>query len=245
MLLWLLIAARVAPVAFLSPLLGGALVPRPIQLGLGAGLVALVIAAQPPQLALEIAALPTAALLAIAAKEAVVGAVLAVLVAIPIGALEGAGRAIDLARGDHGEDRTGILDGMTTPLGALLGMAALVTFFGIGGHLAVISALAGSYDALPLLAAPSAPLATLGAAASLLGAALALALPALLAGLLVEIAVAAAQRAGAIPGRMIAGDAGRHLAALVALGVGLTAIAVAAAGTLRAALLLVTGVLAG
>jgi type III secretory pathway component EscT len=244
MLLWLLIAARVAPVALLSPLLGGALVPKPIQLGLGAGLVALVAIGQPLPLAAEVAALPTAALIAIAAKEAIVGAVLAVLVAIPIGALEGAGRAIDLARGDSGEDRTGMLDGMTSPLGALLGMAALVTFFGIGGHLVVIRSLAGSYETLPMLAAPSAPLAVVGAAASLLGAALALALPALLAGLVVELAVAATQRAGGLPGRMIAGDVGRHLAALVVLGVGLTALAVGAAGYLRAALLLVTDALA-
>jgi type III secretory pathway component EscT len=237
--LWLLVAARVAPVALLSPLFGGGLVPRVVQTGLGLGLIVLVAAAQPAGLAAEVAQLPLAALIAIAAKEAAIGAVIAVLVAIPIAAAEGAGRAIDLARGSVGEDRFGVADEPTSPLGALLGMAALVVFFGIGGHLAVIRAVAGSYDALPLLTA-RAPADIAGAAAGLLGAVLGLAIPALVAGLVVEIGVGAAVRVAGAPGRALPGELGRQLATLAALGVGLVALAVGLAAHLRGALALIS-----
>jgi type III secretory pathway component EscT len=238
--LWLLVAARVAPVVLLSPLVGGSLVPRPVRLGLGAGLVALIAASQPPLLAAQAALLPAPSLLVIAAKEAAVGAVLAVLVAIPIAGAEGAGRALDLARGATGEDRRGVAGEMTSPLGALLGMAALVTFFGIGGHLAVVGALAGSYDALPVLEAPDGLAAIAVGAAGLVGAALGLAIPALLAGLVVEIGVAAALRAGGAAARVLPGDIGRQLATLVVLALGLVALAVGAAGALRSGLALVS-----
>ena len=241
---WLLIAARVAPVALFSPLFGGGLVPGIVQAGFAAGLVAFVASAQPADMAAQVAALPPAALILIAAKEAAIGAVLAVLVAIPVVVAEGAGRVIDLARGAAGEDRVGPSGESTSPLGALLGMAAVVVFFGIGGHLLVVRALVSSYEALPLMAA-RAPIDVSAAAAGLIGAALALALPAMIAGLVIEVAVGAALRAGGVAARGLPGEVARHVAAIVVLAVGLLVIAVDLAGLVRGALSLVADALIG
>jgi len=242
--LWILIAARVLPLALFAPIFGGGLVPRVVQLGLGAGLVALVGLAQPLDVAAQAAALPPAALLALAVKEAAVGAVLAIVAALPIAAAEGAGRLLDVARGAVGEDRVGPSDDMTSPLGALYGMAALVVFFGIGGHLAVVRAVAGSYQSLPILE-PRAVGDVAGAAAHLVGAALGLALPALIAGLVVELAAAAAVRAGGAVGRALPAETARHVAVVGVAALGLIATAAGVAGLLRAALDLAVRALAG
>lgn len=190
-----LVAARLAPLAVIVPWLGR----RTLEPVARAGLVLAFVVVLAPLV--EASAGPidanAARLALLLGKEALVGATIGVAVTVPFVALEQAGRLLDLLRGANMSE---VLDPLgeprTSPLGALYEQLAIVFFVVLGGHVAVLQALSGSFRELPVtgwpaLADGAAPLALGGLrlAASAVGTAFALAAPAGVAIVVTEVAL--------------------------------------------------------
>jgi flagellar biosynthesis protein FliR len=162
-------------VAVLIALVGG--IPWLVQAGLAAALglwSALLVGAGPV----------TDSLLLVGAREAVIGATLGVLAAMPLVIARTAGRFVDVANRGRGDG----------PYGAMFGILAAAVFVGIDGHVAVIRAVVDSFVAVPALGATQVKaLAALGA---LVPAAVLLAIPWLVTAAIIELATGAAMRVG-------------------------------------------------
>jgi flagellar biosynthesis protein FliR len=173
-----------AAVAILTTLLGG--VPVIVRIGLAAGLGLW-------SAAIAAVAVPGDALWLIAAREAVIGATIGVLAAVPLLAAAMAGRLVDGARGAA----------MRGPYAALFGVLAAAVFVGIDGHVAFATAVVDSFRAAPAVA--SGEPRVVASVAALVPIAVRLAIPWLVTAAVVEIAAGVALRvagraAGALPG---------------------------------------------
>jgi flagellar biosynthesis protein FliR len=166
----------VAAILVLTTLAGG--IPRIVQVALAVTLglwSALLLA---PTRVLELS-------LAVAVHELSIGAALGVLGAVPLLAAGAAGRLVDVAAAGRASG----------PYGALFGMLAAVVFVGIDGHVAVLTAIVDSHDALTAL--PAAQPRVLAAIGALVPAAIKLAVPWLVTGAVVHIAVGVGVRLAA------------------------------------------------
>jgi len=222
----LVVALRLLPAALTLPVLGGPLAPWPARLALTAMAALALALVQPPEVAAAVARAPALALVAIAVKELAVGAVLALIAAVPFLVADTGGRWIGHALG-HADVAAAGPVGPTATTGLLTSLLAVLVFFGIDGHLVVIEALAGSYDALPLLAGLPGDVAArdvLAAITGFLAAAVALAAPALVAAALVDLVLGLAARSGA---RIPAAAALRSAALVAFLAASLLLLAVA------------------
>jgi len=196
-----LVALRLLPAAIALPVLGGPLAPWTARLALTAMAALALAAVQPATVTAAVAGLPAAGLIAIGLKELAIGAVLALVVAVPFLAADAAGRWIGVAIGAPGGGAVLGPAGVTSPVGLLATLLAVLVFVGIDGHLIVIEALARSYEALPLLGGldrDAAAHEVLGAATGFLAAAVALAAPALVAAALVEVGLGLVARTGGV-----------------------------------------------
>jgi len=187
-------AARTVPVTWLVPPLGGARLPAAARLAFGLLLAALAA----PALAAGASGLEQggAWLLAVLARELVVGFGLGLVVSFAFRAAETAGRLVDVLRGASlAEVLVPTSEERASPLAALYGLLAALVFLELGGVPRLLEALVVSYRAVPLAA--SLPPATLRAAASvvvvssarLLEAAVALAAPVIVALWLTDLAL--------------------------------------------------------
>lgn len=156
----LLVAARLGPVMWLSPWLGLRSAPAMVRTGLH-------LAATVALLPIALGAAPTPpempwlafALL----REALLGAVFALIAAAPAYALDAGGRLVDLHRGANLADVLSPPTGeRTSPLGDLLLLSTLAVFAALGGLRLAFAVLAGSFVQLP---AGSVPQASIGALA--------------------------------------------------------------------------------
>ena len=184
----LLAGCRCGPLLLSLPMLG--LGGRIAALGLGTMLLAPLLGP-----AVEVGTRAGAALLPLCLRELLIGGVLTLAASLPWATARAAGALVD----EYGRPRH--LTAQDTPLAAqLYGALALAIFFGLGGARIAVTALAASYELLPLprAAAPEATAAAVASAAQslvLLGRqlvplVLALALPLLCAQLLAELFVA-------------------------------------------------------
>jgi flagellar biosynthesis protein FliR len=229
---WLLVVARVAPIAWFAP--PGDDAPGVVRAALGLGLAALIASSLPVATIAQVAALGMPARLALVVREAAIGGVIAVVAAVPVMMADAAGRLADLARGGDGD-----------PLARVTRAAALVVFFGIGGPLAVARALADSYVALPLAGAGGPAdveliARTASAAAHLIAAGMWIAVPWLVTGAVVELGAAAARRGAGLLGQVAPPGGARHVAVVAAVGLGAVAAAALVATQIRAAMALLT-----
>ncbi|HTJ41839.1 MAG TPA: flagellar biosynthetic protein FliR [Kofleriaceae bacterium] len=227
---WLLVIARVAPIAWWAP--PGDDAPAIVRVALGIGLSALVASALPPASVVSIAVMSDPARLALVVREAAIGAVIAVVATVPVVMAEAAGRLADLARGAADGDDA---------LARFTRITALVVFFGIGGPLAVARALADSYAALPIGGgAPAGAGAVIEhvaiAAAQLVAASMWIAVPWILTGAIVELGAAAARRASGLVGGMAPIDGARAIAVVGAVGLGAIGAAAVMATQIRDAM---------
>ncbi len=162
-----------AAILILTTLAGG--IPRIVQLGLAVvvGLWTAVISGAP-------AALSDDGLLLVAARELIIGATLGIIAVMPLLAASLAGRLVDRASAVRG------------PYATFFGLLAAAVFVGIDGHVAVVTAIADSFAAVPALAStqPS----VLAAIGGLIAAAVKLAIPWLVTAAVVELAVGAGTR---------------------------------------------------
>jgi flagellar biosynthesis protein FliR len=192
-------AARTVPLAWSIPSFGGPNLPAQIRVALGLGLSALcfpVLAASPP-------AGGAVAWALLAAREGLVGVVMGLVCGCMFRAAESAGELTDILRGAN---MAGTLspagEGRTSPLGALTLLFATIVFLEIGGIGHVVSALARSYEAIPLGAplalgerSHAAAMLAMVASGKLIESAIGLCAPALVALLLADIALGAIGRA--------------------------------------------------
>ena len=195
-------AARVVPVFTIAPFFGGRLVPPTVRVAIAVTFVALVF----PAVTAGASGSPAAALGplglgALLLKEVVLGALLGWLAAMPFWAAEAAGRLVDTARGAANQEvYVPQLGTQSSPLGDLSLQLAVVVFFAVDGHLLFLRALAASYEAVPVLAVPSAlasgAIGALAVAATghMVLAALGLAAPVLAALLLADLALGLVNR---------------------------------------------------
>jgi flagellar biosynthetic protein FliR len=237
-----LVAARVVALVALAPFFGGRAVPAQARLMLG-----LALAAALGPLALPAGTpLPQSSILhaLLLLKEAAIGAAMGFAASLMFHAAEAAGQLSDSGRGASSiEVSAPQLEGHTSPLGSLYLQLSVLLFLGLGGHRAVLLALAESYQVLPAAALPPltalAPLAELSLrlTAEVLVMALLWAAPVLLASFLADVVLGLAARvnpglpvyyvgmplkataglAVALLGlTVVAGELGRHAAPVIA-----------------------------
>jgi type III secretion protein T len=185
-------ALRLLPVTGLSPLLGGPLVPPPVRLVLALALGAVAASDAPAS-----APAGGAELVSAAARELVIGSVLAIVAALPFEVARAAGRLVDTLRGATlAELHVAPIRQRETAVGDLLVQWMLALAAWTGGDRLVLTAILDGFRALPV----GAPLpghgvaAAVAASASLLGASFVLGAPAAAAVLVSELALATAAR---------------------------------------------------
>ncbi|HVV83668.1 MAG TPA: flagellar biosynthetic protein FliR [Kofleriaceae bacterium] len=222
----LLAAARVGPLVLIAPAAAGLPLPRTAQVAI-ALVVAALVAGGLGDAAAALRAASMAGRLIVLARELLIGVALGVTAAVPLLAASAAGGWLAAVSGD---------DDRGSPWGIGLGLLAAVVFFGIGGHLAAVSAVGLSYRALPVGGAGEAALAgsVVDAGAAILGSALVLAAPLLVTAVLVALAAAVIERAAGLATSVAPEAAVRRLAILLAAAAAIMAIAIAVAGDTRA-----------
>lgn len=150
LLLFGLLLARTMPMVFLTPFLGGQLVPPEIKMGLGILLTILVwpMASDSLTAPLEISALP---FLIMMLKEVFVGFAIGQVNSLIFYAMETAGRMIDTARGSSMSEVTDPHSHhRNTTTGELYFQLLLVFFVAIGGHHIFLDSFFYSFSVLPL-----------------------------------------------------------------------------------------------
>ena len=142
------VMGRVGAVVWITPFLGGRLVPNSVKTALALVLAVVLL----PQVATTLpAGIGPVVAVAIIVKEVFVGLVLGFVVATVFWAAEAAGRMADTARGASlAEVLVPQTGGRSSPLGDLFFQLALVLFIVLGGHRIFIGALGASYLSLPV-----------------------------------------------------------------------------------------------
>jgi type III secretory pathway component EscT len=191
-------AARSVPIVLLVPGFGGRALPLPLRVAIGlllasfslphltSGAVAPLLRAPGP-----------ATWILLAAREALVGATVGLVVSFFFRAAEAAGGLVDVVRGASIAEVLAPDSGArSSPTGALYLLLATVIFLELGGIGRLAVALASSYEALPLGGGPRSPAGlewqlqlVLAASAKLLESAVGLAAPVIVALLLADIAL--------------------------------------------------------
>lgn len=218
-----LAVARIAPIFFLVPFLGGKTLPNEAKIALAVVLAVVLF----PALAPGLGSVPSSpvAVAALLAKEVLIGAALGIVAALPFAALEMSGRIVDTLRGATLSEVLDPHSGQrVSPIGELHLLVGVAVFLTIGGHRAFVRTLASSFTAVPVLSFPSADAANAGELASgvahLGGAALASALglagPAIVALVTTEIALGILNRAAPQMGVYFVGMPLRAAAGLLA-----------------------------
>lgn len=199
--LWQLLAphalavARLAPVAFLCPLLGGAIAPPTVRLSVAVALSALAVRVAPPaELPATLPGFVAALLL-----EALFGLGLGLAASVPFDAARVSGRLIDLARGSSAEAALPHAGSRETASGDLLYQLLVAAAATSVVFPALVSALLKGFAAVPPGRAALALLdvdAAIETTGGVLATGLAVAAPVFVACLLVDAVVAVAARVG-------------------------------------------------
>ncbi len=154
-LLWALVAARMAPIVQLVPYLGGKAVPQQVKLALTVMLTGLVYpviwssgaAAQLPEGALDLTVLLM--------KEAILGVTFGFVAALVFDAVRIAGQVVDNARGQtQATAMAPQIPERVSVTGDYLYQLNIVVFLSLGGHQVFIAALVNSFVAVPPQAFP-------------------------------------------------------------------------------------------
>lgn len=154
-----LAAARTVPLAWLAPVLGGPRVAPSFRVGLGVLLALLCVPSVAAGLPSAIAAsahpiaMPGAAtLVLVGLREVLVGATIGFCVGAMFRAAESAGALVDGWRGAPVGEAASVVSGeRASPISDLYLLMAVLVFFELGGVRILASALARSYEAVPVL----------------------------------------------------------------------------------------------
>jgi type III secretory pathway component EscT len=202
-------AARAVPIAWLVPAWGGSSLPPAPRLGVGLLLATLgwpylLPAAAAPGLG----QLGVLGWLLVIGREVLIGSTVGLVAAFAFRAAEAAGGLIDVVRGARAGDRDAAagapFSAASSPLGMLYLLLSAVIFLELGGLGRLASALARSYQGVPIATVAGATATSAGmsravelvvvASARLVEAAIGLAAPVIVALLLADLAIAAVAR---------------------------------------------------
>lgn len=147
-LLLVAILARIIPAIWIAPFAGGRLVPATVKLAVSL-VLALVLHPLMAPSAAGLQGLAPLALAAVLLKEVLIGAGIGFVVALFFWAAEAAGWLID-------RSRAASVWPANSPLATLMLLMSILLFLTLGGHRIFLVALAGSYEAVPLLIFPTA-----------------------------------------------------------------------------------------
>jgi flagellar biosynthetic protein FliR len=138
---WMAIFLRSLGIILQLPMLAGRPIPVMMRLGLSVSLATLLVGIVPA------APLPLGLgpLVAAAAMEVFLGLALGFVVRLAFNAVEMAGRIISTELGLHASPGMGVPEPSHEPVAALLSSFAIVIFFLLGGHHAVLSTFARSF----------------------------------------------------------------------------------------------------
>jgi len=195
-----LLAARALPLPWLIPAFGGQNIPAQMRLGVGFGLAVIALPGLP---VLSPSLYTPSVLLMMLIREIGVGLTLGFVTGLIFRAAEMAGRLIDTTRGANMSEVIAPATGArSSPMGVLFLLLSVMVFFSIGGVTHIARALARSYDVVPVAVGTSAlrlseasSLAfVLWAVAGLLEAALGLAAPVIVAGLVADVVLGSIAR---------------------------------------------------
>lgn len=221
-----LVLARVSPLAVIVPWIALQGSPPALRVALT---VTLTVALTPIAIPAVTALPPDALTFGLAlARELTIGAVFAIASAIPLFALDQAGRAVDAMRGASQSESTSFGGEPTSPLGNLHLLLGTVLFLVLGGHRLVITALGDSFIDVPpgsAIASVDLGVFTMGAArivVSSLTLAVSFAAPAAVALIGLEAALGIAGRAAPAIPMFFAGMPLRAAAGIAAVLLGLS-----------------------
>ncbi|NGX55101.1 MAG: hypothetical protein KR126chlam2_00727 [Chlamydiae bacterium] len=147
--LFLLGMARIVPIIAIAPFLGGKAIPDPVKIGFGIALTPLflpflIVHAQSGPLNVDII------FFLLLAKEALIGTLLGILIAMPFYYSQAAGTLIDHQRGSQSLQVTDPATQIqASPTGLLYNNVMIVTFFAIGGPILFFQGVYSSYQVLP------------------------------------------------------------------------------------------------
>lgn len=160
-------AARTIPITWMVPALGGPRVAPEVRVGLGLMLAVLCL----PILLPAVVSFPTPSFVPVPsasgvrgplewiillARELLVGLTVGLCAGAAFRAAEAAGRLVDILRGANlAEVLSPLSDERTSPTGDLYLFVAIVVFLEMGGLRFLMTALARSYEAVPVGAPPS------------------------------------------------------------------------------------------
>jgi flagellar biosynthesis protein FliR len=189
-------ATRLLALFATSPFFSHSSIPNMAKIGISL-LITIIIAPALP--AMPDAGIATAAGLFVLAQQIVIGAAIGLTIQVVFASVEAAADMAGLQMGlGFAQLYTGSSDGSTDVLSRLMNMIAILAFLSIDGHLQVLGVLIDSFYRVPITAAPisSAGLNTLvGWGASIFSAGLLLALPVIIALLIVNLALGVLNRA--------------------------------------------------
>ena len=145
LLAWMMVFLRSLGVLLQLPVLAGRPIPIPVRLGLSVALATLLVGIVP------VAPVPLALwqLVTAVVGEVLTGLALGFVARLAFAGIEMAGRVISTEIGLSASPGLGVPEPSTEPLAALLSAFAIVMFFLLGGHQAVLTAFARSFQFAP------------------------------------------------------------------------------------------------
>jgi flagellar biosynthetic protein FliR len=157
---WMAVFLRSIGVILQLPVIAGRPIPITVRIGIGVCLATVLVGVVPS----SSVPLGLAALVAAVAMEVLLGLALGFVARLAFSAVEMAGRIISTEIGLSASPGLGVPEPASEPLAALLSTFAIVMFFLLGGHHAVLTTFARSFQFAPAGAAAFDP----GAADSLI-----------------------------------------------------------------------------
>ena len=147
----MLLMFRVLPIVFLTPFLGGKLVPATTKMGIALAMAVLIWPAVVLNVTTQMANISALVFIPLMLKELFIGYVIGFVGSEIFYAMEIGGRVLDVMRGSNmAEVQVPELGFRASPLGLFLFQMLLIVFIGVGGHRLFLQAFVESYSVVPI-----------------------------------------------------------------------------------------------